>query len=278
MREWWQHIPEHIDPIAFTVGFFSVHWYALCWIVGFSIALSMAMRYREEFCEGLSREDVLDLFLFLFVGALIGGRIGYALFYRPDIFLANPLGFFSPYHVSTGWSGIAGMSFHGGLLGVVLALSLFAARRKVRFFPVADLVSFVAPIALFFGRIGNFLAGELYGRATTFSFGMYVPETVGMGVLRHPSALYEAFLEGIFLFVVLFFLKQRKKISGEIALWFLMGYGVIRFFVEYTREPDPGIAFLFGLTRGQFLSSILFIFGCIVWLWLWTKNRGKMKE
>ncbi|MBP9727987.1 MAG: prolipoprotein diacylglyceryl transferase [Candidatus Moranbacteria bacterium] len=277
LGSFWQHLPEQIHPIAFTVGFFSVHWYALCWLTGFFFALLLVIRYRKKFCPGLSEEDAVDLLLFLFLGAFIGGHLGYAFFYRPDIFLADPIGYFVPYHFATGWSGISGMSFHGGLIGVVLALLFFVTKRKLNFLAVADLVSFVAPVALFFGRIGNFLAGELYGRMTDVSLGMYFPGAPGGYALRHPSALYEALGEGLVLWGILLLVTRYQKFPGEVSAWFLIGYSCVRFLVEYVREPDRGVALLYDvLTRGQVLSVLVFVGGLGWFIWLQRKNRAKI--
>lgn len=279
MREWWQHIPEYLEPIAFTVGFFSVHWYALCWLLGLGLALFVAVRLRHDTWGDVSSEEIVDLLLILFVSAFVGGRVGYGLLYRPDIFLADPFGFFSPYHLSTGWTGIAGMSFHGGLVGVIVALFLFAKNRKFSFFFLADRVAIVAPLGLFFGRIGNLLAGELYGRVTTVPWGMYVSGASGEYALRHPSALYEAFFEGIVLFFLLLFIKRRQQFVGEVAAWFLIGYGVFRFGVEFVREPDVFDTLILDVfTRGQIFSVAVLGVGVVMLLWLRRKNHGKMKR
>lgn len=277
MIAWWQHIPEHIDPIAFTVGFFSVHWYALFWLGGFVAAFVWARRFKSFFDVTLSDEGLFDLFLLLFLGAFFGGHLGYAILYRPDIFLANPWGFFLPYQeVGGGWSGIAGMSFHGGLTGVLSVLILFVRRKNLSFWSVADLIAFAAPVAIFFGRLGNFFALELYGRVTRVVWGMYFPGDPGGFVLRHPSSLYEAIGEGAFLLLSLFLLR-RVFASGQLAASFLFGYGTIRFFIEYLREPDRGLALVFGiLTRGQFFSLFLMVFGTLLFLWLRQKNYGKI--
>lgn len=278
MTEWWHHIPESLEPIAFTVGFFAVHWYALCWLAGLGLALFVAVRLKHDAWGDISPEEMVDVLLVLFASAFVGGRVGYGLLYRPDIFFADPFGFFSPYHLSTGWTGIAGMSFHGGLMGVVVALFFFAKNSKFSFFFLADRVAIVAPLALFFGRIGNFLAGELYGRVTTLPWGMYVSGASGERVLRHPSALYEAFFEGIVLFLLLLVIKRRQQFAGEVAVWFLIGYGILRFCVEFVREPDAfDTLFLDVFTRGQIFSVALLVVGWVLLLWLGRKNHGKIR-
>lgn len=277
MIEWWQHIPEQISPIVFTVGFFSVRWYALCWLMGFFISLLCAWYFGKKLGSPLSKEVLFDLFLVLFLWAFIGGHLGYAFLYRPDIFLADPIGFFLPYDTATGvWSGISGMSFYGGLTGVILALFFFVRKRQMDFLSIADLVALSTPPALLFGRLGNFLTLELYGRVTTSPFGMYFLDFYGEKTLRHPSALYEALGEGVFLFSFLIFVRRFTSVPGRISAWFFMGYGVIRFFLEYVREPDQGLALVFGiLTRAQIFSLLLVASG--IWLYVWFGSRNHAK-
>lgn len=272
----WQHIPEYVHPIAFTVGFFALHWYALFWLAGFLVALTCALwlvRQKGTITQG----DITDLFFVLFVGAFFGGRLGYVFLYRPDIFLIDPLQIVLPFDRATAvWTGIAGMSFHGGLLGGMLALFFFTKKRKLSFWGVADIVALSAPIALFFGRVGNFWNQELPGRMTTVPWGMYFPTILPSGALRHPSSLYEALLEGGVLLIVLFIARRRIPFPGGVAALFLVLYGCMRFFVEYVREPDWGVSLLWGLTRGQLLSLPMIGVGMFLLWWLHQKNHDKM--
>lgn len=278
MQEWWQHLPAHIDPIVFTVGFFSLRWYALSWLAGLSLSFLFAKRWLKEQEITLKEEELFDLFLVLFLGAIVGGHLGYAFLYRPELLFLNPLGFFWPYDHEQGvWTGIAGMSFHGGVIGVVVALFLFAKRYQQDFFRLADLAALSAPIALFFGRVGNFLNQELPGRVTEVSWGMYFPGVFPPETLRHPSTLYEAFGEGLILFFTLLLFRRYFRIPGQLSGFFLMSYGLIRFSLEYFREPDPGVALLFSeLTRGQVLSLFLIVSGALYSLWLVRKNRDRI--
>ncbi len=278
MLTWWQHLPEHLNPIAFTVGFFSVHWYALFWLVGFFSALGYALLVREKDSLSLSVTDVHDLFLGLFFGALVGGRLGYALFYRPDFFFADPSQIVWPYDSASGlFVGVSGMSFHGGLLGAVLALFFFVKKRKSDFLRTTDFIALSTPIALFFGRLGNFFNGELYGRVTLFPWGMYFPGTFPVAVLRHPSTLYEAFFEGIVLFFCMMALYRRFMTPGYLSASFLFVYGAIRFLLEYVREPDFGVSLFLGIfTRGQALSLCMIFVGSALYGWIWRKNRDTM--
>lgn len=275
MTEWWQHIPEHINPIVFTVGFFSVYWYALFFLMGFlGVFLVMQWLVKKEHAD-LEHADVYDLCLDLFLGALIGGRLGFVLLYRPDIFLGDPLRIIWPYESQTGiWTGLSGMSFHGGLIGVAIALVLFVRRNRRDFWKIADLVALAVPIAFFFGRIGNFFNQELYGRATTQPWGMYFGDTT----LRHPSALYEAVLEGIVLFLVLWLSRRWGLFRGGLITLLLIFYGGLRFAVEFVREPDLGVSMVAGIfTRGQVLSGIMMFSGILLFLWLQKKNRDTLK-
>ncbi len=276
----WQRIPEILDPIAFTIGFFSVRWYALWFLAGFFSVLVSAFRLAKR--EGLpfSEKTVFDMFFFLFLGALIGGHIGYILFYNFDAFLDAPLAMFSPYDFSRGvWIGISGMSYHGGLIGAALSLCWFARSRKIDFWRMADLAAFLAPIAIFFGRLGNFFNVELYGRITERSWGMIFPGIAPLGTLRHPSALYEVFLEGIVLFVFLSLVRKKMPFPGGLACTFMAGYAVLRFIGEYFREPDPQIGFVLGssaagFTMGQTLSVIMFFASIALFVWLKRQNRA----
>ncbi|MEK9151368.1 MAG: prolipoprotein diacylglyceryl transferase [Patescibacteria group bacterium] len=276
----WQHIPETLDPIAFTIGFFSVYWYALFFLGGFFAALFLAFRFASRGGFPYSQEVIFDMFLYIFFGALLGGHIGYALFYNLDAFIAMPHTAFLPYDFGRGlWVGISGMSYHGGLIGAALALYWFARRQKIDFWKAADFAVFFAPIAIFFGRLGNFFNVELHGRITEQPWGMIFPGVLPDGVLRHPSTLYEAFLEGVVLFALLILLRKKMPFSGALTCAFLAGYAILRFLGEYFREPDTQIGFLFGppaggFTMGQILSVILFFASIALFAWLKHKNRA----
>lgn len=278
MIEWWQHIPEHINPIVFTVGFFSLYWYSLFFLAGFLGVLLFLQWLVKKEQRDMKRADVYDLCLDLFLGALIGGRLGFVLLYRPDIFLNDPFKIIWPYDGENGvWIGLSGMSFHGGLIGAVIALFLFVRRRGGKFWERADLVALATPIALFFGRVGNFLNQELYGRVTEQSWGMYFP--FADTSLRHPSALYEAALEGVVLFLVLFLLRRNRIFHGGISALFLVFYGAFRFVAEYVREPDFGSSLVAGFfTLGQTYSGVMMLVGAVLFMWLRQKNRDTLKS
>lgn len=247
-----------IDPIIFSVGPLAVRWYALAYIFGLLGAIwymkSMTRRPPE-----IVREIVVDDFLvWATLGVVLGGRIGYVLFYKPGFFLDHPAAIFQV------WQG--GMSFHGGFLGVVVATWLFSRKRGINLMGFADMIACAAPIGLFLGRIANFVNGELIGRVSDVPWAMVFPH--GGPQPRHPSQLYEAFLEGLVLFLVMYFMRQNEVIrrrAGLLTGVFFMGYGLARSVAELFRQPDYHIGFLLGgTTMGQWLSVPLILFG--IWL------------
>lgn len=276
--EWWQHIPEYLDPIALTVGFFSIRWYAVFFTGGFMAAAAFCLwRFRGGSSGFHTREELIDTLLALFFGALIGGRLGYVFFYDPAFFLESPLRIILPYDASAGWVGLSGMSFHGGVVVAAVAFILAALRKRLVFWQAADMFALAAPIALFFGRLGNFFNLELYGRLTERSWGMIFPHVWPEGALRHPSALYEAVLEGVLLFIVLLAYRRTNPFPGALFSVFLVAYACFRFVAEYFREPDPQIGLLFGgFSLGQWLSIAMFFVGVTFYGWLRSRNGGTM--
>ncbi|MDP3956994.1 MAG: prolipoprotein diacylglyceryl transferase [bacterium] len=275
----WQHLPETIDPIAFTIGFFSVYWYAVWFLAGFFIVLWLAFWLARRGNAPCPPEDIFDLFAILFFGAFLGGRIGYVFFYNHlgDFFQA-PLSIFLPYDFTHNvWTGISGMSYHGGLIGVAVALAWFTGRGKLSFWKTADFVALLAPVVIFFGRLGNFFNVELPGRITTAPWGMVFPGTSPAGALRHPSTLYEALFEGVVLFIVLLFLRRLARFDGALACFYLALYAIARFGSEYFREPDPQLGLFFGLfTMGQMLSFAMLGVAAVIYIWLRRRNRAKI--
>lgn len=269
--DFWQHIPETLDPIAFSLGSFSIRWYAVFFLVGWASAfafLSWRIRRKEFF---LGKEALLDLAFVVLTGAVLGGRLGYALWYDPSL-LRDPVLLVTPIDTSGEWTGIRGMSFHGAVLGAIAGLFFVARAWKVNFLSLADFVVPSVPMALFFGRIGNFINIELFGRVTEKPWGMYFP---GQSVLRHPSQLYEAFFEGVMLFLLLSSLRGRHLPQGALSAVFLGAYGAGRFFIEFFREPDNGIALLFGwMTLGQALSVAMILISCMIFLWIFFRKNA----
>ncbi len=265
--EFYQILPQNIDPIAFSFGPIHIQWYALMWLLAFAVVyVLLVWRIKKGEGSGYDKDFIQDLLFYGFLGALIGGRLGYVLFYDFSYYFSNPLLIISPYDFGRGvWTGIYGMSYHGGIIGAVMALFIFSRKKKMAMLPLVDFIVPAIPLGYFFGRLGNFLNNELFGRVTTSPLGMYFDS---MAFLRHPSQLYEAFFEGIVLFIILWTLRNKIKFPGYLAALYICGYAVIRFFVEFTRAPDAHIG-LFGgiLSMGQILSMIMFVVGVIFYVW-----------
>ena len=254
-----------IDPVAVEIGPLAIRWYALAYVAGILVGWRYMAILARRSPAGVAPRDIDDFVLWATLGIVLGGRLGYVLFYRPGDYLQDPLSAFAL------WQG--GMSFHGGLCGVVLAAALFAWRRGIPWLALGDLVSAAAPIGLFFGRLANFINGELWGRPTTVPWGMAFPNAGPE--LRHPSQLYEAALEGLLLFAVcavLVFYARGLQRRGLISGVFLAGYALARGFAELFRQPDAHLGFLFGgATMGQLLSVPVLAVG----LWLILRARAR---
>jgi phosphatidylglycerol---prolipoprotein diacylglyceryl transferase len=263
-------VHPQFDPVALSLGPLKIHWYGLTYLVAFGLFFWLArLRVAKPWfaARGWSTRDVDDLLFWGVLGVVIGGRLGYVLFYKPGHYLSNPA------ELLMVWQG--GMSFHGGLLGVIAALALYARFRKRPFLEVMDVIAPCVPTGLASGRIGNFINGELYGRAAdpTLPWSMVFPQS-GSALPRHPSQIYQFLLEGLLLFVFLWWYAQRERSRGQVAAAFVFGYGVLRFIVEYFREPDRFLGLLAGgLSMGQWLCLPMMAFGA--WLWWWAgKNRA----
>ncbi|NBB82278.1 MAG: prolipoprotein diacylglyceryl transferase, partial [Alphaproteobacteria bacterium] len=253
------HYPD-IDPVAFAIGPLQVHWYGLMYLAGFAAAWLLGRWRASRPGSGWTLEMVDDVVFYCVIGVIAGGRLGYMLFYGFDQILANPLTLFRI------WEG--GMSFHGGLLGVMLAMLLFARKHGLRFFQVGDFVAPLVPLGLLTGRIGNFINGELWGHATQLPWGMRLPcvrfqeycaglpPDAQWSAPLHPSQLYEATLEGLVLFVLLWWFSRRPRPMMAVSGLFLLLYGLFRFGVEFVRQPDAHIGYLAfdWLTMGQLLT------------------------
>jgi len=251
------HFPA-IDPVALELGPLAVRWYGLSYLAGIALAWALLHRRCGRGAAGdWTVEQVSDLVFYAALGAVLGGRLGYVLFYNFSEYLRNPL------ELLAVWRG--GMSFHGGALGVIVALALFARRVRRPFLAVADFVLPAVPIGLFFGRLANFVNQELWGAPSNLPWAVLFTAPGAGGVPRHPSQLYEALLEGLLLFVVLNWLYARQPRRGVIAAIFLLGYGLSRFMVEFVREPDAHIGYLWQwLTMGQLLSVPMIVAGLAI--------------
>ncbi|MBK9585215.1 MAG: prolipoprotein diacylglyceryl transferase [Alphaproteobacteria bacterium] len=248
--------PE-IDPIALEIGPLAVRWYALSYMVGILLGWRYALNLASKGQEGErpSATEIDDFITWAVLGVIAGGRLGYVLFYAPGLYLESPL------EALMVWKG--GMSFHGGMLGVLLAMVLYARKRQIPLLRLSDIVCAAVPIGLFFGRLANFVNAELYGKHTDVWWGVIFPD--GSGLPRHPSQLYEAFLEGIVLFILLAVLIKKPSIRnrpGIVSGIFLIGYGTFRFLVETVREPDAQIGYIANLvTMGQMLCLPMIAIG-----------------
>lgn len=239
-----------IDPVAFQIGPFQVRWYGLMYVFGFVGGYFLVRWLAKKKKVDLPKDVLQELISYLVIGVIAGGRLGYVLFYNLPFYLANPLEIFAV------WRG--GMSFHGGLIGASLMGWWFTKKHGLSFYRLADLCVVAVPIGLGLGRIGNFINGELYGRPTNVPWAVVFPQ--GGPVPRHPSQLYEAFLEGVVLFVVLLWLSERVQTEGVLLWTFIGGYGVARFLVEFFREPDPQLGFVLGpFSMGQILSLAMIL-------------------
>ena len=257
-------VHPQFDPIALRLGPLAIHWYGLTYLVAFGLFLWLAsLRVQQPpfASRGWTRRDVEDLLFFGVLGVVIGGRLGYVLFYKPGYYAANPL------EIVAVWKG--GMAFHGGLLGVLGAMALFAYKRGRHFLEVTDLIAPCVPTGLASGRIGNFINGELWGRAADpgLPWAMVFPQS-GSELPRHPSQLYQFALEGLLLFVVLWFYSRPQRRLGQVSGAFLVGYGVLRFTAEYFREPDSFLGLLaLNMSMGQWLCLPMVAAGVLMWLW-----------
>ena len=246
---------NNFDPVAFQIFSLEIRWYSLAYIIGITIGWIYCKKKLIKDQHILILFD--DFITYLIIGVILGGRLGYALFYNLKFYIENPI------EILMVWNG--GMSFHGGLIGVIVASKLFSSKHKVNQFIFLDLVALSAPIGIFFGRVANFINSELYGRSTDLPWS--VQFLLIDNVKRHPSQLYEAFFEGVILFLILqyFFKKDYLQNSGQISGLFLIFYSLFRFLAEFFRSPDPHIGYLIlNLTLGQLISIIFLMIGMFI--------------
>lgn len=257
-------VHPQFDPVAFQIGPVAVRWYGLMYLLAFVLFVVLGkVRARRNLLTGWHPRDVDDMLFYGVFGVILGGRLGYVLFYKPLHYAAHPLEIFEV------WSG--GMSFHGGFLGVLLALALFARQRGKRFLEVTDFVAPLVPLGLAAGRLGNFINGELVGRVTDVPWAMVFPQVDNLP--RHPSQLYQLGLEGVLLFVLLWWYAGRARPLGAVSAMFLIGYGCFRFVAEFAREPDSFLGLLAaGFSMGQWLSLPMIALG--IGMLVWSHRRA----
>ena len=269
--DWWQHLPQNISPVIFEIGWFKVQYYGLSYIAAFALTYFLVLyRIKHEERFEFTKDQVNDITTYAILGLIIGARLGYVLFYNLAYYLRHPLEIFLPFSFSNGFAftGISGMSYHGGLIGALLAVTWYLRKNKLAFWDVVDLYFTVVPLGYTFGRLGNFMNGELFGRVTAAPIGMYFPQAPD-AALRHPSQLYEAFFEGIFLFVILWRLRKITNPRGAMLAFYVIGYGTVRFFIEFFRQPDAHIGFIFlSFSMGQILCALMIAGGIGLYLYL----------
>ena len=247
---------NNFDPVAFTIFSFEIRWYSMAYIFRIIIGWFYCVNFLINDDE--MKKKFEDFISFLIIGIILGGRIGYICFYNTSYYFENPI------ETIKIWKG--GMSFHGAVIGILLASYIFTKNNKVNNFKLLDLISAASPIGIFFGRISNFINSELYGKTTDFFLSVKFVKIDNL--YRHPSQLYEAFFEGIILFIILkIFYKKYNKYPGKVSAIFLIVYSLFRFLIEFVREPDHQLGYLFfNLSMGQLLSIIFFTFGAILFI------------
>ena len=257
-------IVHNFDPVLIDLGFFQIRWYSIAYILGiilgwvYAVKIIKKTQNNTQNFEPIKRSDFDDLIIYLVLGIVLGGRLGYVIFYNFEYYSQNFLEIFKI------WQG--GMSFHGGLLGIIISTIIFSKKTKTNFFKFTDIISCVAPIGIFLGRIANFINGELYGKISTLPWAVIFSN--GGSVARHPSQIYEAILEGIILFILINYLALKKQLllqTGYISGFFLVAYSILRIFSENFREPDMHLGYFFNyFSMGVMLSSITFLAGCFI--------------
>ena len=276
---WWQNLPGQINPVVFKIGMFKVQYYGLMYVVAFAIIYYLVLyRLNHEKEFEVSLQDIQSLTTSMILGLILGGRLGYVVLYNFSYYLNHPLEIFLPFEFSSGitFTGISGMSYHGGVIGIIIAAWIYIRKNKLDFLLLADLYVPVIPLGYTFGRIGNFINKELYGRVTSSSMGMFFPNAPG-DKLRHPSQLYEAFFEGIVLFLILWSCRRINKLRGKMLSLYLIGYGFFRFFIEFYREPDAHLGFVFlSLSMGQILCFSMILAGVILLYPSFHRSRSSL--
>ncbi len=264
--DFWNNIYNNFNPVAFNLGTLSVHWYGIMYALALLSAIYIGHWIVKKDNLDISK-DTLDSYIWwVEIGVILGARIGYILFYdtNTSYYLTHPWQIFNPFADDGTFVGISGMSYHGALAGFIIASLLWCKKNKISFWFMVDIAALAVPLGYIFGRIGNFINKELVGRATDVPWGIYVN-----GILRHPSALYEAFLEGFVVFVILFLIRTKKQFDGQLGLLYVILYSIMRIIAETFRQPDIQLGFLLGtswLTMGMIISFIFAILCIIVYV------------
>jgi phosphatidylglycerol---prolipoprotein diacylglyceryl transferase len=265
-------VHPQFDPVFFSLGPLAVRWYGLMYVAAFVAYITLGKyRVRRGLGGPVTERDVDDMLLYGVMGVILGGRLGYVLFYKPSYYLAHPA------EIPQIWAG--GMSFHGGFAGVLVGVLVFCVLRKKRWIEVMDFIAPLVPVGLATGRLGNFINGELPGRPTDLPWGMWFPQVDPMPIARHPSQLYQLALEGLTLFALLWWFSSRPRPAGAVSGLFLVGYGVLRFIAEFARQPDDFLGLLaLSLSMGQWLSLPMILAGVLLMLWAYRQTSARERN
>lgn len=264
----------HFDPVAFSVFGLNIHWYGIMYVLALLVALWLGKFFVKKDKIPISNTQLDNYFFWVEVGVILGARLGYIFIYSGEsmYYLTQPWQIFNPFHNGE-FVGIRGMSYHGAVVGFLIATAWYCKRYKQNLWLYLDLCALSIPLGYFFGRIGNFLNQELFGRVTDVPWGIYA-----FGALRHPSQIYEAILEGLVIFVILYFYRKKAKFQGELIAIYAMLYAIMRFICEFFREPDFNLGFIaLNLTMGHILSILMFALGFIAYIYL-SKSKNEYKK
>lgn len=272
--EYWNHIYSNFNPVAFSLFDINVHWYGIMYALALLTAIYAAHWLIKKDNLDISSDKLDSYIWWVELGVILGARIGYIIFYDPNTiyYLTHPWQIFNPFGADGNFVGISGMSYHGAVIGFIIASYVFCKKNKISFLFITDIAVIAISFGYMFGRIGNFLNKELVGRVTDVPWGIYVD-----GILRHPSALYEAFLEGFLIFIILFILRTKKQFNGQIAVLYLILYSLMRIISELFRQPDIQLGFLWGtqwLTMGMLISFSFSILCSVFYYFLLQKNKA----
>ncbi len=272
--EWWQNIYSNFDPVAFNLFGIAVHWYGIMYALALISAIAAAHWIIKKDNLPITKDQLDSYIWWVELGVILGARIGYIVFYDPYTvyYLSHPWQIFNPFNSQGDFIGISGMSYHGAVIGFILTSYLWSKKYKISFYFITDIAVIAIPFGYIFGRIGNFLNKELVGRVTDQPWGIYVD-----GVLRHPSALYEAVLEGLIVFLIIYFLRRKKAFDGQLAILYVIFYSIGRIISELFRQPDIQLGFLLGtqwLTMGILISAVFAVLCSILYVKV-LKNKTK---
>ena len=270
----WNNIYSHFDPVAFNLFGANVHWYGIMYAIALLSAISIAHWIIKKDNLDISKDRLDSYIWWVELGVILGARLGYVLFYdtHTSYYLSHPWQIFNPFAADGTFIGISGMSYHGALAGFIIASIIWCKKNKISFWFMVDIAALAVPLAYIFGRLGNFVNQELIGRATDVSWGISVD-----GILRHPSALYEAFLEGFVVFIILYIVRTKKQFNGQLGLLYVILYSIMRIIAELFRQPDVQLGFLLGtswLTMGMIISFIFAVLCSILYIFTYKKYKA----